>query len=395
MMRFALSLFASGLLGLASSPASALPEGVQAHGFISQSVVRVDQNQVGGSRNGSTGFDLREVGANLSWKPNADWLFSGQLMSRAAGLTDNGVVRVDYAFVDHALLDEGEKQLGVRVGKIKNPFGLYNTTRDVAHTRPGVLLPQSIYHDQVRSFFLSAPGVSLYGENEDAASSLHWQVSVMQPEVNDRNLTAFMVDAQPGHFNGRPSLLARALYDFDGGRLRSGLSLGKLRMRYQPGAMDFLQAGDITLNTGVLSLQYNGEEWTHTAEYALTRQVRSGFNVPFAPMLDTDSTIEAGYLQTQWRFMPRWQMLARYDVIFLDASDRNGQRFATMTGYPAAQRYARDATLGLRFDPSEDWSLFVEGHHVNGAAWLSKLENPPAGLATTWNMLLLQAAWRF
>ncbi|MBI5918419.1 MAG: hypothetical protein HY849_03465 [Nitrosomonadales bacterium] len=409
MNQFARLLFVSAVLGASgvrAEPLDGLPEGVQAHGFVSQSVVSSNQNRIGGSKSGSLGTDMRELGGNLSWRPNADWLVSAQLLSRWAGASDNGNVRVDYAFVDRLLVNAEGARLGARIGKIKNPFGFYNTTRDVAHTRSSILLPQSIYHDQVRNFFLAAPGASLYGGLDGTENSLEWEVSVMQPEVRDGNLTAFMVDQQTGRFKGRPSVLAHALWEGDGGRMRAGLSAGSLAMRFQPAPQDFFGlvglmggttgAGDITLNTGVFSLQYNAEDWSHTAEYAVTRQLRKNFNLP-GPLtiLDMDSTVEALYLQTEWRFASRWKAFLRYDTLVLDKSDRNGQRFAAATGLPAAQRYARDWASGLRYDPTSAWSLFAEVHHVNGGAWVSKLDNLPVNLATTWDMLLLQAAWRF
>ena len=394
-MWFALFLCISTLFASSSTLAEALPESIQAHGFVSQSAAWTSDNRVGGSQPGKIGVDLYEIGGNLSWHPDADWLISGQLLSRRAGSSDNGNVRVDYAVVDRTLLEFEGQRIGVRVGKIKIPFGFYNTTRDVAHTRPGIIPPQSIYYDQLRSSFLAAPGMAVYGDGEMASGGLHWQISVIRPEISDRNLTILMVDQQPGHFNGQPSILGQAIYDFDGGRWRTGLTMTNMKMQYQPGMGDFLHAGNITLNTGVLSLEHNSEEWTHTAEYALTHQIRNGFNVPFAPTLDMGSTIEAAYFQTQWRFIPQWQALARFDMLYLNSRDRNGQQFSAATGLPAAQRYARDRTLGLRFDPDPDWSLFAEWHHVSGAAWLSKLDNPPAALNTPWNMLLLQAAWRF
>jgi inorganic pyrophosphatase len=55
-------------------------------------------------------------------------------------------MRLDYGFVDRTLLADGDDQVGLRLGKIKNPIGFFNTTRDVAHTRPGIIMPQSIYH---------------------------------------------------------------------------------------------------------------------------------------------------------------------------------------------------------------------------------------------------------
>lgn len=62
------------------------------------------------------------------------------------------------------LLGEHGK-LGVRLGRVKNPFALYNETRDVIWTRPGVLLPQSIYFDALalRQPEISSDGGILYG----------------------------------------------------------------------------------------------------------------------------------------------------------------------------------------------------------------------------------------
>lgn len=402
-MRFLSVNILLATVSLGSAVAAELPEGVQVHGFASQGAVVTDHNQFAGSTPSRTGFDARELGVNMSWQAKPDWLVSGQLMSRWAGGMDNGAVRADYAFIDHTMIKNEQRNIGVRLGKVKNPYGFFNMTRDVAHTRSGILLPQSIYQDQIRNFFLAAPGVSLYGGEEGSADLVSWQVSVLQPEVNSANLTAYIVDKQSGHFNTRTSMLSQLLWEQDGGKWRAGLSLGQFGVRFQPaptdfgGAGSFAGAGNVTLNTGVLSLEHNREDWSYTAEYASTRQIRNGFNIPGFAVLDKSTTIEAYYLQTLWRFTPGWQTFARYDALYLDKQDRNGTIFSAATYglYPASQRYARDCTVGLRYDPTAAWSLFAEIHHVNGAAWLSKLDNPPANLKDHWDMLLLQAAWHF
>ncbi len=402
MIQFFRFLYVSLAWLLSGAVVAAQLEGVQVHAFASQGGILTSQNQFAGSTPGGAGFDARELGGNVSWQATPDWLVSGQLVSRRAGAMDNGAVRLDYAFVDHSLLENEQRNLGVRVGKVKNPYGFYNMTRDVAHTRAGIILPQSIYQDQIRNFFLAAPGVSLYGNEERGVDSLSWQVSVLHPEVNSANLTAYIVDPQSGHFNGRTSMLSQLLWEQDGGKWRAGLSLGQFDVHFQPATTDFFGmgsfagAGDVKLNTGVLSLEHNREDWSYTAEYASTRQIRNNFNLPGAlAIMDKDTTIEAYYLQSLWRFAPRWQALARYDALYLDKSDRNGMIFSAATGLPAAQRYARDVTVGLRYEPTPTWSLFAEIHHVNGGAWLSKLENTPATLTSAWDMLLLQAAWHF
>lgn len=327
---------------------------VQAHGFISQAAVHTDANDVGGNSRHGVGLDMREAGLNFSYRPDADWLFSGQALARWAGASDKGDMRVDYAFVDRTLSSDENHRLGIQLGKVKNPFGLYNTTRDVAHTRPGILLPQSVYVDELRNTFLAAPGVSLNGNRYLQDSSLEWSVNLIRPEVDAKTFTYYMVSNYPGHFEGEPSWLAQALWEQEGGRWRMGVTLGNVQMGYKPTPADPLGPGHIALHTGVLSMEHNRETWSLTAEYALTRQKRNGF-IPLLPVnsLDKDTTIEGGYLQGVWRFVPRWQTYARYEALYLDRSDRNGQIFHALTGatIPAFQRFSRDKVLGPSFRP--------------------------------------------
>ncbi|MEW5770535.1 MAG: hypothetical protein AB1831_09250 [Pseudomonadota bacterium] len=367
-------------------------QNVQVHGFLSQAAVHTDANNVGGSSEDGVGLDLRELGVNASYRPNGDWLLSAQALARWAGDSDEGDARLDYAFVDRTLSSDASHRVDVQVGKVKNPYGLYNTTRDVAHTRPGVLMPQSIYLDQVRNFFLASPGVSFTGDVYRGEDVMNWTLNFMRPEVDDEAMTAFMVTQQPGHFEGRNSWLGQWLWEHDGARWRAGLTLGSVAMKYHPTPTEFLQPGRIRLNTGVLSLQHNRENVVLTAEYALVRQLRNGFGVP---ALDLDTTVEAAYVQGEWRFRPAWRAYARYEELYLDRDDRDGEGFSALSGLPAIQRYAKDAVLGVRFDATPGWALSAELHQVNGTAWLPRLDNPAAQMQKHWHMLLLQAAYRF
>ena len=372
-----------------SLQAQELGHGVQAHGFIDQSLVHTSDNTVGGDSDDGLASELREMGANLSWRPNPDWLLSGQVLARWAGEADRGKLRLDYGFVDRTLFADGDSQMGFRLGKIKNPYGFYNTTRDVAHTRPGIIMPQSVYPDQIRNFFLAAPGLSLYGNAENDHGNLSWQVSALRPEVDDKSLEyVFLIGDRPGHFQGKNSWLSQLMFDMDG-RWRMGLSLGEMKMGYRPVLGDIEIAGSHRLPTWVLSLEHNTEDWSLTAEYGQTKVDASGYR-----FFNTNHTTEAMYAQATRRMSDGWQGYLRYDVLYLDKDDREGAKFAARLPLPAFSRYAKDWVIGVRRD-IDNIALSAEWHSVDGTAWLAQSDNPPAGMVRKWDMLLLQAAWRF
>ena len=366
--------------------AQELAEGLQAHGFISQSVVYTSDNNVGGKSDDALSMDLREMGVNLSWRPNPDWLLSGQVLSRWAGETDNGGLRLDYGFIDRSLFSDGNSQMGIRLGKIKNPYGFHNTTRDVAHTRPGIIMPQSIYLDQIRNFFLAAPGASLYGNFDNDEMNVSWQISALRPEVNDSNLERFFLLGDfPGHYEGSGSWLSQILFDL-GGRWRAGLSLGEMNMKFRP------TTASHQLPTWVLSIENNTDAWSFTGEYGQTTVKGRNY---FPPIVE--HTTEAWYLQTTRHMEWGWQAYLRYDVLYFDKNDRDGTSFvANNPGfpYPTSSRFAKDWVLGLRRD-LDRLELSAEWHRVDGTAWLDHVQNTPATLVRKWDMLLLQAAWRF
>ena len=86
----------------------------------------------------------------------------------------------------------------------------------------------------------------------------------------------------------------------------------------------------------------------------------------------------------------------RYDVYYADKNDRDGQAFAAATGVPGFTRFARDWTLGMRFDVTPQFMLRAEMHQIDGAGFLASQDNPnPQALRRYWNNFMLQASFRF
>ncbi len=105
---------------------------------------------------------------------------------------------------------------------------------------------------------------------------------------------------------------------------------------------------------------------------------------------------ESFYFQGEYRFTPKWEAILRYDVLFTDRDDRDGKRYAAATGGPAYSRFAKDITVGLRWNITPEFMLRAEYHRVDGTGWLSKLDNPVSkDTSEHWDLYAIQASYRF
>jgi len=381
------------LSGLASG-VYATESQVQVHGFISQALVHTTANDVGGQGGDELGWDLREMGVNLSYRPNADWLLAGQALARWAGETDEGQPRIDYAIVDRTLYASEDSRVGLQVGKVKNPYGLYNMTRDVAQTRPGIIMPQSIYLDRIRNFFLASPGIAAYGSHNHGDWDISWRLNAMRPDADSEDWENLLfLTSQAGSYEGENSWLGQVMTEMAGGRMRLGLSGGRVVSAYKPGPADPIGRGRSILRPLLLSVEWNEERWSLAGEYERVRNNGEGYglggNGPEDP-----NTVEAWYIQGTWRVTPSRSVYLRRDAFYFDRDDKSGKAFAALNGVQASVMYSKDWVLGARQDWKR-WSFSAEVHQVEGTAWLSPLDTPIANQQKSWRMLLLQAAYQF
>lgn len=384
-----------GVLWSCAVQAEKLPQNLQIHGFASQSWLKSSDNNVFGKSSSDSGsFDFRELGLNASMRPLPRLQFSAQMLSRWAGEGSPGNIRLDYGFVDYTFFSAEANQLGIRLGRMKNPLGFYNDTRDVPFTRPSILLPQSIYFDRTRKLAIAADGAHLYGEHRSDIGNISFQLGAARPLVGGAEAeVALLGEDRLGKFDAEMSYIGRVIYELDEGRLRFALSGSQLNIGYNPRETDPLHAGSIRFMPLIFSAQYNAERWSLTSEYALRHFEYKNFGV--AP-LDLNATGESYYFQGTYRITPEWEAIARYDVLYTDSDDRKGNKWAAATGRPAHSRFAKDITAGLRWNITPAFMLRVEYHRVNGTAWLSTLDNPnPADMSQHWNLFSILGSYRF
>ncbi len=370
-------------------------DNLQIQGFASQAFISTSDNDVFGNTDNGGSFGFTEVGLNALFRPLPRLQLSGQMLSRRAGKDNTGTPRLDFAFLDYRLFSNTTNQFGVRLGRLKNPFGFYNDTRDVPFTRPSILLPQSIYFDRVRNLGLSSDSIQIYGDVSHVnLGDFSFQFQVGSPNVNDSDTRVSLVPRAPGSLSPDVSVIGRGLYESPSKSLRVAVSGVWLNIDYKPGTNDRLDSGTIEFSPIYVSAQYNAERWSLTSEYAIRRFRFQDFNNQRFDGLDFYG--ESFYFQGEYRFNPKWEALIRYDFLFTDRSDRDGSKYAAQTGEPAHTRYARDLAVGLRWNITPQIMARLEYHRINGTAWLSPLDNPdPNDTTKNWNLFAAQLSFRF
>lgn len=368
----------------------------QIHGFLTQGYVNTTSNNFfGDSEDGS--FDFREIGVNASYRFNPQWLASAQLLSRKAGDMYDGSPSLDYAQLDFTAASSEQGRLGAIVGRIKNPLGLYNDTRDVASTRPSIFLPQGIYWDRVRNMVLSSDGGMFYADLHSGLHSLYFNAYTGKTPIDENVEKAYLIpDLDPELSQRGLGKGGRLLYEWDGGVFRLGLSGATLEM---DGSMaGGLLEGTVDIDYWIASAQYNQGPWSLTLEYMNEPVAYKGFNNGYFDVMEVGNTTADGYyLQGNYRISTDWELLARYEEAHYNKHDRDGSETSQLQpGTQPFNFYTKMLTIGVLWEPIDKLMLRAEFSHADGTIILSTQENPnPLDMERYWNMLSLLVSYSF
>jgi hypothetical protein len=378
-----------------AAPASAAALDYQVHGYAAQGFVYSDDNNLfGKSSEGS--WDYYEAGLNASLQVDPHLTFAAQAAIRDAGISDDGTLRMDYAVADYRVLANVNTTLGARAGKVKNPIGFYNDTRDVVFTRPSILLPVGYSDNQnQRSLVFTAPGAQLYGtqvwgRHELSATATHSFDHDVR--ASDERL---LIDLSglPFDLHIEDSWNARIMDSIDGGRWQFAIShfFGRFDLR-TPQTVQV--AGKFDVGLTLFSARFNAEKFSITSEYVVNPN-KDVVTVGGAPLLRTSVTADGGYVQGEYRINTSWGAFARVEATFLDRSDRSGHRFATQNpGTDPASRVTRSIAVGANWRYGEHWGVWGEYHWFDGTTMLQRHENPGPP-ADHWSLVMLMAGYKF
>lgn len=396
------ALIGGFLLALVGTPAFAQdePSSLQIHGFVSQGYIKSTRNNyLGPSARSQGSFDFTEVGINFT-QPLGDKLRIGlQLFAHDLGPLGNYAPQLDWYYVDYRFFD----WLGVRFGKTKLPWGLYNEANDVDAGRVPILLPQSLYPVANRESLFAQTGGEAYGDVPlGAAGKLEYRLYGGTIFVN----TADASEALKGFevpYEGGGRLMWRP--PVDGLQLGASGQFVRFDFDYAPTAeqrMQYEAAGVLPADFGgiisarldaalwVASVEYQRERLLLAAEYGRTHaRYVTGLAAPAARIVNEGGYAMASYQVTSW-FTPGLY----YSAFFPDIHD------AAQPGMPLRGRasYQHDVAATLRYDLTPNWLVKLEGHYMHGTAGLTSALNggqPLGSLAKDWGVLLIKTTGYF
>lgn len=382
------------VLGMQTSVVSAdfLPDELQFHGFLTQGFFHTSDNNLYGQSDDGISPGLTEVGLNTAYQPFSKLRFAAQGLYRRAGGLDHGSVRLDYGLADLTLLSYDSGQIGLRGGRIKVPYGLYNETRDVSFTHPTILLPQPVYFDQSRSLMVSADGGSFYADQRTAFGDFHFKFNYgMTLDDNSELRVATLGAMAQGRFTARPAIATQLSYELNGGEYVFAVSYLDLMLDYHPMQGEPLSSGTTYIQPLLFSAQYNGEKFTLTGEYDYRRYTMKDYGM-YLPNFNLIAN--SWYLQGSYQILPQVQTTVRYEEFHIDM-----QTVGQVPFVPGATKqlpYAHTWVAGVRWDITPSWMLRAEYQRVDGSAWLPDTDNHDRSMVKpNWDIYALQLSFRF
>ncbi len=363
------------------------------NGFLSQGYIRSSRNNflLETSRDGST--QLSEAAVAINRRISDRFRIGMQFLARDLGSEGNSEAGLDWGYGEYRV----SNLLGVRLGKVKLPMGLYNEERDSDFLRPTAFLPQSIYDEMSRDFLSAALGAGIFGNlllgsrggllnyslfageiNVDEEINL---VRLQLPYISTKvqaDLSAMAGTTVPPvtelRFESDPAVAARLSYHPPLGGLRLAVSyldvggffkaytgatpyqdvLDSLGASFVPGTVDVGYEG-----MKIFSLEYLAERLELRAEYMTFNLTSTIFG-----SLQDDLNPEGWYAMATFQ-VPGTEKLwvtAAWDVYYRDGDDRAGTRYPG----PAYYTWRKDTGLGFRYDVDENFALKAEVHRVDG-----------------------------
>jgi hypothetical protein len=374
---------------LVTSPALAVDVGngdslasVEVHAFASQGFILTNNGNNYLATDTTRGsFQFSELGVNLTKNLTDRFRVGLQLFAQDLGPTGSYDIKADWFYLDYRFAN----WLGVRAGRVKIPFGLYNDSADIDSARVAVLLPQSVYPEENRNYLLAQTGGEVYGyAGMGAAGALDYRAYAGTIFLDTTTSTAGSPFAI-SNFNVPYVAGGRLLWEtpLDGLRVGGSIQALELDATIAPTTPPTTGASTAALSANiqipavlsVASAEYVAGDLQLAAEYSRWFISENSSNAMLFPGSPT-VTSERAYAMANYRASKWLQPGIYYSVMFPNVDDRSGRA-----------NVQHDVSTTLRFDINQYWLIKAETHYMIGTAGLDPTLNNNASLST------LQQAW--
>lgn len=313
-----------------------------------------------------------------------------QLLVRDFGDEGNYRVDLDWGYVDYALRDE----IGIRLGRMRLPYGLGNEFRDVDAGRMEILMPQVFNPEDFRAAAAGYQGVGLYGTlSSRKLGSLEYHLFYGNNTIHD---DFFMVrDARSLLNSPGTSMTTRGM---GGGQLSwntpfEGLKFAYTHLRYEGyfdvefthpilGVVRDDRGLQLNIKWNVLSLEYVNEPWSVSFEYS-HRDNDSVYGNTLGAVFGTrdydDSATVSYYATLRRQLNDRLGMYLSHGEVYGNIAD-DGTTLADQL---------KETSLGLRFDLKNNVILKSQLSQMRGYRGVI------SGTGSNWLMFTSRMTWVF
>jgi len=370
------------LLISGSAPAQDLgSQNLQIHGFATQSFLASNHNNYLGMDTRKGTADWTEAAVNINDQVSDRFRVGIQFHYTRLGVFGGDTPTIDWALGDYSVNDK----LGIRVGKVKLRWGLFNDTQDYDPGYLWSLLPESTYGIDWRTSNLASNGIELRGRFKlGAVGALNYNASYGYFHFAPNDGFNETIREQGFTFISMPGGKTPAV-DLRWETPVRGLKAGVSAMAYA--ANGTTTVGTYNQRTAYWNTGY--AEFSRGKLYAAAQYSRNllfpGYNITGVGSYTFSVDNRAWFVMGAWRVTDKLQIGAYYDH----------QTYPSWgsTSLPANHNF--DKVASARYDFNENFYLKVEGHFINGESSGLYTINNPNGLQSANNLATAKLGFTF
>ena len=407
-----------------SAPTDALAGGsaLPVHGAVSATFSGATRYDFLGNTADTAGLNHVEALLNTAHRFQGGLSASAQLY--AYRLSDFTEISIDYAQLDYSF----SPWFGVRIGRVKNAFGLYGEYQDIDVVRPFAYIPMQTYNPNQRTFNSAFDGVKFYGSFEtENAGWFDYQIfggqMVPSPPENPfwrsfdpqfpMQTTATYVHEMYGAWldwntpiDGlRVGISSFEMPAIDGaGPMKSAADASNANTDFRvfpsllpDGVWDAAVAGNegtftFDVRRSEAFVEYTVGDWQYAAQF-MRFNFDTAFTFPVFGELPSKWDADSYFLLTTWQATSRLQLGACYSASFNLADDHDG---SSLQMVPHHRGYQKDWCLSAACRLSDQFLVKAEVHSMDGTQNVGDGDNGDVlGWKPRWGYYILKSTFTF